>query len=204
MEERNYFVRKLGSPQKVRKHGITKKKQNQDGKFDWKHKLKNLRKQVRMIKQKREAVICGNRKEKATREKIIQLEEINQKVLAKEGRLKISTKVKTIQTKQDFQNNERKFYQQLGGGDMKTYQQPDAKKTERFWTKIWQPKKHDERAEWINNITRELEGLEENPKVEMHIDLLKTTLKKYQTGKRQAMMEYMGSGSRNSPPFTAD
>ena len=28
--------------------------------------------------------------------------------------------------------------------------------------------------------------------------------KKYQTGKHQAMMEYMDSGSRNSPPFTTD
>ncbi len=28
--------------------------------------------------------------------------------------------------------------------------------------------------------------------------------KKYQTGKRQAMMEYMVSGSRNSLPFTTD
>ena len=25
--------------------------------------------------------------------------------------------------------------------------------------KIWQPKKHNEKAEWINNITIELEGL---------------------------------------------
>ena len=65
-------------------------------------------------------------------------------------------------------------------------------------------KKHNENAEWINNITRELEGLEEGPKTEIHIDLLKTTLKKYQTGKRQAMLEYMASGSKNSPPFTAD
>ena len=46
-------------------------------------------------------------------------------------------------------------------------------------------------------MTKELEGLEEGPKVEIHIDLLKSTLKKYQTGKRQAMMEYMVSGSRN-------
>ena len=42
-----------------------------------------------MIKQQRDAEICGNKKEKATREKItVQLKEINQKVLAKEGRLK--------------------------------------------------------------------------------------------------------------------
>ena len=39
-------------------------------------------------------------------------------------------------------------------------------------------KKHNEKAEWINNTTRELEGLEEGPKVEIHTDLFKTTLKK--------------------------
>ena len=39
-----------------------------------------------------------------------------------------------------------------------------------------------------------LEGLEKGSKAEIHIDLHKTTLKKYQTGKRQAMMEYMVSG----------
>ena len=61
---------------------------------------------------------------------------------------------------------------------MKTYQQPDAKETEQFWTKTWQPPKNDERAEWINNITRELEGLEEGPKAEIQIDLLKTTQKR--------------------------
>ena len=39
-------------------------------------------------------------------------------------------------------------------------------------------KKHNENAEWINNITRELNGLEEGPKAEIHIDSLKTTLKR--------------------------
>ena len=58
--------------------------------------------------------------------------------------------------------------------------------------------------ERINDRTRELERLEEGPKAEIHIELLKKTLKKYQTGKRQDMMEYMDSGSRNSPPFTTD
>ena len=60
------------------------------------------------------------------------------------------------------------------------------------------------KAKWIDNITKELEGLEEDPKEEIHIDLLKPTLKKYQTGKRQDMMEYIDSSSRNSPPFTTD
>ena len=53
-------------------------------------------------------------------------------------------------------------------------------------------------------MTKELEGLKEGSKVEIHIDSLKTTLKIYQIGKHQAMMEYMDSGSRNSPRFTTD
>ena len=53
-------------------------------------------------------------------------------------------------------------------------------------------------------MTRELEGLEEGPKAEIHIELLQKTLKRYQTGKRQDMMEYMDSGSRNSHSFTID
>ena len=42
-------------------------------------------------------------------------------------------------------------------------------------------------------MAKELEGLE-GPKTEIHIDLLRMTLKKYQIVKRQAMMEYMDSG----------
>ena len=47
-------------------------------------------------------------------------------------------------------------------------------------------------------------GLEEGPKAEMHIDLLRMTLKNIKFGKRQAMMEYLDSNSRNSPPFITD
>ena len=65
---------------------------------------------------------------------------------------------------------------------MKAYQQPNAKE---IWTEIWQPKKHNKKAEWINNMTRELKGLEEDPKVEIHIDLLKTTLKNISNWKTQ-------------------
>ena len=64
--------------------------------------------------------------------------------------------------------------------------------------------KYNEKAEWINNITRELEGLEEVPKGEIRTDLLKTTLKKHQTGKHLAMIEYIVSGSRILPPFTTN
>ena len=51
---------------------------------------------------------------------------------------------------------------------------------------------------------KELEGLEEGPKAGILIDLLRMTLKEYQIGKRQAMMENMDSGSRNSPLFMTE
>ena len=106
--------------------------------------------------------------------------------MAKEGRLKrYRQRVKQYRQNGTFQNNERIFYQQLGGSDTKTYQQPDIKETERFWIKIWQPKKHKENAEWINNITRELEGLEVAPTMKINIDLPKTTLKRISNWKAQ-------------------
>ena len=37
--------------------------------------------------------------------------------------------------------------------------------------------KNNEKAEWINNMTRELEGFEEGLKEEIHIDFLKMTQK---------------------------
>ena len=57
-----------------------------------------------------------------------------------------------------------KFYQQVGGDDTKTYPQSDARETERFWTKIWQPREHNKKSAWINKMTKELEELEEGPK----------------------------------------
>ena len=85
---------------------------------------KNPRKQAKMIKEKEDAGICRNKKEKAAQEKItVQLEEINQKVLANEERLKrYRQRIMHYRQNRSFQNNERKFNQQLGRDDKKTYQ----------------------------------------------------------------------------------
>ena len=76
--------------------------------------------------------------------------------------------------------------------DTKTYQQPDAKETERFRAKIWEPKKHNQNAEWINNITRELDGLEVGHKMEIQVDLLKTTPKRISNWKTSGHDETHG------------
>ena len=129
---------KIGIPSK-----IIKEKSKPVWEFQLETQIKNLRKQLKVIKQKKNAGINRNRKEKTTQEKFtIQLEEIYQKVLAKEGRFKrYRRRVKQYRQNRTFQNNERKFSQQFEGDDNKTYQQPGAKETQQFWTEICQPKK---------------------------------------------------------------
>ena len=84
----------------------------------------------------------------------------------------ISTKGKPIQTKQDIPKQRKAILSTIGR------EWHENIPTERFWAKIWEPKKHIENAEWINNITRELDGLVEGSKMEIHVDLLKKNTKK--------------------------
>ena len=73
-------------------------------------------------------------KRKSNRKRItMKLDEINQKVMAKEGRLKRCLEsVKQYRQNRKFQNNEIKLYQQVRGDDTKTNQQPNARETEQF------------------------------------------------------------------------
>ena len=80
---------------------------------------------------------------------------------------KKTTEKKTTQRKITMQLEE--INQQIGGDDMKTYQQPKAKEAKQFWSKIWKPKEY-KKAEWIRHMTRDLEGLEVGLKAEIHID----------------------------------
>ena len=73
--------------------------------------IRNLRKQAKMMKQRKNAGTFWDKKEKATQERItILLEEIHQKVLAKKGRLKrYQQRVKQYRQNGTFRNNEIKF-----------------------------------------------------------------------------------------------
>ena len=126
---------KIGIPSKITKKKTKTRIGNSTGNAD-----KNLRKQPKMTKKRKDAGICRNKKEKAAQEKkiTIQLEEINQKVLAKEGRLKrYRQRVKKYRQNRTFQTAKENFINNL---EEMTRKQPDAKGTERFWTEIWQPK----------------------------------------------------------------
>ena len=60
---------------------------------------------------------------------------------------------------------------------METYQQTDASDAEQFLSKIWEPREHNNKAEWISSMVKQLKVLEEEPKKKIHIDLLRRTLK---------------------------
>ena len=98
-------------------------------------------------------------KGKATREKIIQLEEINQKVLAKGGRLKrYRQSVKQYRQNKTFQNYERKFINNWEGVTRKHTNNRMQKKPNDFglkygnqktWRKGWMDKQYYTRTRRI-------------------------------------------------------
>ena len=186
---------KIGIPLKMHEEKIKTRMGNSTGKAD-----KKATKTGKKNKQRRDAGTRGDKKEKATQGNMtIQLEEIDQKVLAKEGRLKrYRQRVKQYRLNGTFQNNERKFYQQIEETTRKHTNNRMEENPNNFGIKYGNQENIIKKNEWKSNIIKELEG----PKREIHIDSLKTTLKKYQIGKSQAMMKYMDSGSRNLPLFT--
>ena len=94
-----------------------------------------------MIKQRKDSGTYRDKKENATQGKItIQLEEINQKALVEEGRLKRYQQRTKIRTKQDIPKKKKTKRNSIKwGDDTKTYQQPNVREIGQFWTKIWQP-----------------------------------------------------------------
>ena len=119
--------------------------------------------------------------EKTTEEKVtIQLEEINQKILVKERIFKkdIDNEQSNTEKAEHSKATKENYTNNLGGDDMNNFQQPDARKTEQFWSKKSQRKEHYKKAEWIIKMAKQFEGLEVGTKAEINIDILRITLKK--------------------------
>ena len=103
----------------------------------------------------------------------MRLKEINQKILAKEGRLeRYQDRVKQYKQNRSFQNYGRKFYQQAGRECTRTNQQSDAKETKQFGGKIWEQKEYKKKVKWINNTEKEL--LKEGSEVGIHLESHRT------------------------------
>ena len=100
-------------------------------------------------------------------------------MLAKQGRLKrYRQRVKQYRQNRISKTTKENSINNWEGVTRKHTNNRMQKKPNDFGQKYGNQKKYNENAEWINNITRELEGLEEAPKTEINIDLHKTTLKR--------------------------
>ena len=53
--------------------------------------------------------------------------------------------------------------------------QPDAKEAKQFWSKTWEEKEHKKNVEWISNMKKELQGIEESPERNIHLQSYRTT-----------------------------
>ena len=137
-----------------------------------------LGKQARMIKQKERRWKKRGGGQAIQGKTKVQLEEINQKVLAK-GRLKrYRQRVKQYRKKKGFPKQRKKILSTTGREWHENIPTTACERNRTILDKNMATKKHNENAEWINNITRELKGFEASPKPEIHVDLLKKTLKR--------------------------
>ena len=123
------------------KSDVPLKNTNRNSKPEWeiwlKMQIRNLRKQAKMIRQRRNAGTYLVEKEKATQVKqTIQYGEINSKLLVKEGRLK-RYRDRIKQCRQKKTSKQQKNYQQVRGEYLKTYQQLDDKVIKQFRRRIW-------------------------------------------------------------------
>ena len=109
--------------------------------------------------------MLGQKEESKTIVKKIQSEEINQKVLAKERRLKRYS---------DRQNNERTFNKQVVGNVRKHAKNRMTRKQYNFRAKY----RNEELSKSINNMGEELE---EGPKAKIQLNSLRATLQKVPT-----------------------
>ena len=164
---------KIGIPSKS-----TKKKSKPRWEIRLETKIKNLRKQTKMIKQMWRWNMWEQKGKGNTSKNNSTIWRIKPENTGERRKIKeILTKGKTIQTKQDIPKQRKKIISATRRAWRKNLLTTGCQRNRTILQKNMATKKH-EKAEWINNMTRELEGLEEGLKAEIHIDLLKKTLKK--------------------------
>ena len=92
------------------------------------------------------------------------LETIKQRIIAKEGRLKrYRNRVNQYYQNRTFQNNEKRFYQQLNGQVKNSEEaKPNANEAKRFWSNIWDNQKERHReTRWLKELKEELYNIEQ-------------------------------------------
>ena len=123
-------------------------------------------------------------------------EELKQRIKAKAATLRrYKNRVNQYRQNRLFQSNQSKFYQEWDGKSHEQNIMPDKEKTREFWSGICEKNvKHNESADWIQNVAEEMHGNNQQ-----NIDIMLTKIKefvKWQTGRPLDLMVSMAIGSR--------
>ena len=130
--------------------------------------------------------------------------EIKKQVIVKEGRFKIyRQRVKPYRQNRIFQNNERKFYQKVGGNGTKNFQQRDAREIEQFGVKFGNQEDITKNRRYMEHGKRVRRTGIRTESRNTH-RFIHSNTKNIKSEKQRAIMENVDSGSRNSPTFTTE
>ena len=108
------------------------------------------------------------------------IEELKQRIIAK------AAKVKRYENRADqyaqnrlFQSNQKRLFELLEGNERDDDVRPNEDEFLRFWSEIWDnPVRHNKRAEWLNEVKKELNKVKNQEDIVLTTDKVKKQLKK--------------------------
>ena len=97
-------------------------------------------------------------------------EEIKQRIAAKTAKIeRYSDRISQYQQNRTFQNNQKRFYQNVDCGEkQKESQAPQSEQARDFWSSIWSKKvDHNKEAKWLQDFRKEMERQEQQGMIEI-------------------------------------
>ena len=105
-------------------------------------------------------------------------EELKQRIKAKAAKLKrYQNRINQFRQNRLFQTDQGKLYKELNGNETENLV-PDKEEARTFWEGIWRVEaRHNNEAEWLENIRREKDNLGKQEKTEISSNKLKKIMK---------------------------
>ena len=105
------------------------------------------------------------------------IEELKQRLVAMAAKIKrYEDRVKQYQQNRLFENNQKRFYEEIRNGEKNESEIPDDEESKNFWKGIWgQATEHDHDAPWIRRVQQQIQGRQQE-EIELTEEKLKRTL----------------------------
>ena len=106
-------------------------------------------------------------------------EELKQRLIAITARLKkYDDRNKQYRQNMLFQSNQKKLFEEIDGIERDNDINPDANESQQFWSNIWDnPVHHNEEAEWLKDVEKEMENIEQQNNIQITVSSITKKLK---------------------------